>query len=148
MKLSLLGLGCTFVLLGCAHAPASQSPTFPAAAPGADPVAQAPAEAEAAPPIAELQTNPMLDEAMRRYAARDYVGAASAFQAAYAFEASSSLLLAQAQALRLAGNCEAALPLYDRFLETQTDPTYTNAVRPMMETCLDASADSAVARAQ
>lgn len=85
---------------------------------------------------------------MALYAAHDYRAAAEAFEAAHAREASPSLLLAQAQALRLAGDCDAALPLYERFLEAQTDPTYTNAVRPMIEACLDAqdAADSAVAR--
>ena len=146
MKLSVFGLGCSLALLGCANASTVQTgPATPEPAPA--PTARAP---EQAPPIAEVQSNPMLDRAMRLYAAQDYVGAAEAFQAAFAFEASPSLLLAQAQALRLAGNCDAALPLYERFLESQTDPTYTNAVRPMMESCLEtrSDADSAIAVAK
>jgi tetratricopeptide (TPR) repeat protein len=146
MKLSLLALGSSLLVLGCANAPTTAAPVAPEPAP----TAAAPAPAEASPPIAEQQSNPMLDEAMRLYAYGDYLGAAKAFQDAYAFEASPSLLLAQAQALRLAGDCDSALPLYERFLDSQTDPTYTNAVRPMMEACLDAGADAdaAIAKAE
>ncbi len=146
MKLSVFGFGCSLALLGCANASTVQTaPTTPEPAPAATARVQ-----DQGPPIAEVQSNPMLDRAMQLYAAQDYVGAASAFQAAFAFEASPSLLLAQAQALRLAGDCDAALPLYERFLDSQTDPTYTNAVRPMMESCLQeqTSADSAVAVAK
>ena len=139
MKLSAFGCGALF-LVGCASSPG------PATAPP-EPTSQ-PTAHDTPAPIAAQPSNPMLERAMALYAAHDYRAAAEAFQAAYAREASPSLLLAQAQALRLSGNCDAALPLYDRFLEAQTDPTYTNAVRPMMEACLDAqdAADSAVAR--
>lgn len=141
MKLSTFG--CTALLLvGCASSPGVvAAPHDTASSPTA-------AADETPAPIATQPTDPMLERAMALYAAHDYRAAAEAFQAAYARETSPSLLLAQAQALRLSGNCDDALPLYERFLETQTDPTYTNAVRPMMEACLDArdAADSAVAR--
>ena len=70
MKLSLLGLGCSFALLGCANAQVAQSPD--AATPEPAPVADAQTPEEA-PPIAQVQSNPMLDQAMQRYAARDYL---------------------------------------------------------------------------
>jgi hypothetical protein len=47
--------------------------------------------------------------------------AARAFAAAYADHPRPELLWAHAQALRFGGRCEAALPLYERFLAT--DPT-------------------------
>lgn len=141
MKLSVFGCG-VLLSVGCAS-----SPRATAAAPEAVATPTA-VTADAPPPIATQPSDPMLERAMALYAAHDYRAAAEAFQAAYARESSPSLLLAQAQALRLSGNCDAALPLYERFLDAQTDPTYTNAVRPMMEACLDAqdAAESAVAR--
>lgn len=144
MKLSAAGF-CTFLLVGCASSSAR-----PVESPEPTPASVATASEHDAPSIAAHATNPALDRALALYAAQDYRAAAEAFQAAYASEDSPSLVLAQAQALRLAGDCEAALPLYERFLASQTDPTYTNAVRPMMEACLDRqeAADSAVARSK
>ena len=140
MKLSAAGL--SLVLVGCASSQAT-APQPPATEP-----AVATTSDRSEPDTEVADRNAMLERAMVLYARQDYRAAAEAFQAAYAHEESPSLLLAQAQALRLAGDCESALPLYERFLATQTDPTYTNAVRPMMEACLDAeeASDSAVAR--
>jgi tetratricopeptide (TPR) repeat protein len=144
MKLSVAGF-CTLLLVGCASPGAR---TIASPEPSASPAATV--RDDAAPSIAAHATNPALERALALYAARDYRAAAEAFQAAYRTEDSPSLVLAQAQALRLAGDCPAALPLYERFLESQSDPTYTNAVRPMMESCLDRqqAADSAVARSK
>lgn len=57
----------------------------------------------------------------RAFAAQRWDEAARAFEAAYADHPRPELLWAQAQALRFGGRCEAALPLYERFLAT--DPT-------------------------
>jgi hypothetical protein len=141
MKLSMFACAA-FLSLACATSPGA------VAAPHDTASAHPPASDEGSAPITTQPSDPMLERAMALYAAHDYRAAADAFEAAYTREASPSLLLARAQALRLSGNCDAALPLYERFLEAQTDPTYTNAVRPIMATCLDAqdAAERAVAR--
>lgn len=52
----------------------------------------------------------------RAFDAQRWDEAADAFAAAYAEHPRPELLWAQAQALRFGGRCEAALPLYERFL--------------------------------
>ncbi len=52
------------------------------------------------------------------FAAQRWDEAARAFEAAYADHPRPELLWAQAQALRFGGRCDAALPLYERFVAT------------------------------
>jgi tetratricopeptide (TPR) repeat protein len=133
MKLasSIGGLG---VLLACTATPVRES--SPPDAP--------------APAFAERNENPALQQALQLYARKDYAAAAEAFESAYAADGSASLLLARAQALRLAGDCDGALEAYELFLRAESDPTYTNAVRPLIEQCTAgvAERDAAVARGQ
>lgn len=89
--------------------------------------------------LVESRPSPEVDRALRSYAAEDYETAAEAFADAYAIEASPALLFAQAQALRLAGDCRRALPLYQRFLAYESDPTYVNAIAPLIDECLSST---------
>jgi hypothetical protein len=75
------------------------------------------------------------DEAMRLYAAHQYRAAIARLEAAYAIDPRREILFAQAQATRLAGDCVAALPLYDRFLATGPPPQQVDATRIAVARC-------------
>jgi tetratricopeptide (TPR) repeat protein len=80
------------------------------------------------------------DEAMGLYAAHQYRAAIAAFEAAYALDPRREILFGQAQATRLAGDCPAALPLYDRFLATGPPPQQVEATRIAVARCQSAPA--------
>ncbi len=90
------------------------------------------ASVEAAPPAAK---NTELDEALALYEAERFDEAAKAFARAYEGDASSAALAGQAQSLQMAGDCVGAAVVFERFLEVEPDPTYTNAVQNMMDDC-------------
>jgi hypothetical protein len=69
------------------------------------------------------------------YVEENDLDAASAFEQAYSLAREPSLLLARAQALRLAGACEEAKPLYEAFLREAPAPTYGTAVRKLADQC-------------
>jgi hypothetical protein len=94
-------------------------------------VAEAPAQAQ--PPGAESQGH--FDQGMALYAARDFRAAARELEAAYAIEPRREILFAQAQATRLAGDCAAAVPLYQRFLATGPPQQQIEATRIAMTRC-------------
>jgi tetratricopeptide (TPR) repeat protein len=97
---------------------------------------------------AESPTDPdaklLYDEGMARYAARDYRAAIRAFEAAYAVEPRREFLFADAQATRLAGDCPAALALYQRFLDTHPAAPQVEATRIAVARC-EAAASATVA---
>jgi tetratricopeptide (TPR) repeat protein len=57
--------------------------------------------------------------AQSHFESGNYAAAAPELKAAYAIEPNSKLLYAWAQAERFAGNCKKAVPLYERYLETE-----------------------------
>lgn|SRR6185436_54584 len=75
------------------------------------------------------------DEAMGLYAAHEYRAAIAKLEAAYALDPRREILFAQAQATRLAGDCAAALPLYDRFLASNPPPQQVEATRIAVARC-------------
>ena len=79
------------------------------------------------------------DEAMALYAAHQYRAAILAFEAAYALDPRREILFGQAQATRLAGDCAAALPLYERFLATNPPPQQVAATRIAVARCAAAA---------
>jgi hypothetical protein len=89
----------------------------------------------AAEPAMAPAAKALYDEAMARYAARDYRAAIRALQAAYALDPRREFLFAQAQATRLAGDCPAALVLYQRFLDTQPAAPQIEATRIAVARC-------------
>jgi tetratricopeptide (TPR) repeat protein len=101
----------------------------------------------AAEPPMSLEAKVWYEEAMRLYAARDYRAAVSAFEAAYALDPRREILFGQAQAARLAGDCAAALPLYERFLATQPPPQQVEATRIGVARCAAMTAAAQAARA-
>src|SRR5688500_7808596 len=64
------------------------------------------------------QARALLDEGASAYARGDFTGAIAAFERGYAIDPAPVFLYAWAQAARYAGDCVAALDLYDRFLES------------------------------
>jgi len=93
------------------------------------------ASAWAADPPMQPDAKAHYDEAMALYSARQYRAAIAAFEAAYALDPRREILFAQAQATRLAGDCPAALPLYQRFLATDPPPQQVEATRIAVARC-------------
>jgi hypothetical protein len=75
------------------------------------------------------------EEGMALYRARSFSGAARALGEAYALEPRRDVLFAQAQATRLAGDCAAALPLYQQFLDSDPPEQQIAATRIAMGRC-------------
>jgi tetratricopeptide (TPR) repeat protein len=75
------------------------------------------------------------DEAMKLYAAHQYRAAILQFEAAYAIDPRREILFGEAQATRLAGDCAAALPIYDRFLATGPPAQQVEATRIAVARC-------------
>jgi tetratricopeptide (TPR) repeat protein len=99
-----------------------------------------------AAPVARAQTTPvpppMNDEArahydrgLNLYAAKDYAGAIRALEQGYAVEPRREFLFAQAQAQRLAGDCQRAVPLYQRFLATSPTDAQESAAQLGLARC-------------
>jgi tetratricopeptide (TPR) repeat protein len=128
MKLSSLVLGLAVMVMGCA---AKQAPTTTSASPPGT-ATYAPVASASSAEGHELSK---LDQAVRLYQQHEYEQAALAFEEAYALEQEPSLLLAQAQALRLAGDCEQAKPLYEAFLREAPSPTYASWVHQVASDC-------------
>jgi hypothetical protein len=66
----------------------------------------------------DTEARARLEIGSERYRAGDYRAAAAEFRAAYAREPHPRLLYNWAQAERLAGNCEAAIPLYRKLVDS------------------------------
>jgi hypothetical protein len=124
MKLSIVVLGVVAVA-GCA-ASADQ----PAVAPTLD---HQHAQVHRTEAVA-VENASHLDRGLQLYSEENYAEAAREFEQAYSLAPAPSLLLAQAQALRLAGACEEAAPLYEAFLR-EAEPTHGTAVRKLARDC-------------
>ena len=99
-----------------------------------------------AAPVARAQTTPvtppMNDEArahydrgLNLYAAKDYAAAIHELEQGYAVEPRREFLFAQAQAQRLAGDCQRAVPLYQRFLATTPTAAQESAAQLGLARC-------------
>lgn len=88
----------------------------------------------AEPPLAPAAQG-HLDRGLAHYAAHEYPEAVAEFQAGYAVEPRREFLFAWAQAARLGGDCAAAVPLYQRFLETQPALRQAAAARTGIARC-------------
>jgi tetratricopeptide (TPR) repeat protein len=69
------------------------------------------------------------------YAARNFAAAVPEFEQGFAIDPRREFLFAEAQALRLAGACARAVPLYRRFLETDPSPLQIEAARLGLDRC-------------
>jgi tetratricopeptide (TPR) repeat protein len=86
-----------------------------------------------------VSTNPEAEAQYRvgiqRANAKDYDGAIRALQAAYAIDPRREILFAWAQAERLSGDCDDAIPLYRRFLDSDPPARQVEAARFHLERC-------------
>lgn len=70
------------------------------------------------PRLEKPEARKHLEAGLDHYRAKSYVDAAREIERAFALEPRPELLYTWAQALRLAGDCKSAVPLYERFLAT------------------------------
>lgn len=95
----------------------------------------------------QLLSNPeaqaKFQEAQNAFAEEDFAAAAKAVEAAYLIEPKPMLLYPWAQAERSQGNCEAAVQLYRRFLDTNPPDQFVGPATENMNRCqeeIDAAA--------
>ena len=92
----------------------------------------------------ELLSNPeaqaKLAEAQAAFEEEDYAAAARAIEAAYLIEPKDALLYPWAQAERQRGNCDAAVELYQRFIESDPGPDFVEAAQQNIDRCEEESA--------
>ncbi|HEY2901252.1 MAG TPA: hypothetical protein VGL59_11795 [Polyangia bacterium] len=75
------------------------------------------------------------DRGLAFYGSKDYPAAIAELQAGYAADPRREFLFAEAQAQRLAGDCQHAVPLYQRFLATDPSAVQVNAAQVGLARC-------------
>lgn len=86
---------------------------------GSEPPSQPP-ESEPDPDPAETPPSSAAIRAQQHFQAEEWEAAIEALMEAYANDPDPAYLYARAQAERMRGNCQVAIPLYQRFLEHKT----------------------------
>ncbi|HEY5925026.1 MAG TPA: hypothetical protein VIV11_25265, partial [Kofleriaceae bacterium] len=87
-----------------------------------------------------------IDAGVRAFEAKDYATASTELEAAYNLAPLSKLLFAWAQARRLGGHCDEAIPLYRRYLATKPTDQQIEAATTGMLLCERAQAPAPIAR--
>jgi tetratricopeptide (TPR) repeat protein len=75
------------------------------------------------------------DQGLELYGRRNFRAAIEEFEEGFAIEPRREFLFAEAQAYRLAGDCAHAVPLFNRFLETQPSAIQIDATRLALDRC-------------
>jgi hypothetical protein len=83
----------------------------------------------------------LYDRGLQRFQSHDYANATADFEAGFAIEPRREFLFAEAQARRLAGDCKAAVALYQRFLTTGPPALQMNATHIALGRCAQLLAD-------
>jgi tetratricopeptide (TPR) repeat protein len=127
---------CLFVVAGSlrAQAQADEPPPTDSASPAVSPTAIAPA-AEPAASEMNSEAKAHYTRGLELYAARNFAAAVPEFELGFAIDPRREFLFAEAQALRLAGACTRAVPLYRRFLESDPSPLQIEAARLGLDRC-------------
>lgn len=86
-------------------------------------------------PAPEYRRNPHFVRGSRAFTAGRFAEAADAFELAYDAAPHTELLWAWAQAVRLAGRCQAAIELYRRYLATDPATTDVEDARSNIRLC-------------
>jgi tetratricopeptide (TPR) repeat protein len=111
-------------------------------------LALAAAAGPAEPTTEDLQAKEHLDRALALYEEKDYVKAAKEFEQAYQADPRPEMLYPWAQSLRLGGNCDAALPLYRRYLESAPAEEGVARAKKQIERCEEVALATAPPRPQ
>jgi tetratricopeptide (TPR) repeat protein len=82
------------------------------------------------------------DRGLALYGDKDYAGAITELEAGYAIDPRREFLFAEAQALRLNGDCKSAVPLYKKFLDSGPDDVQTNAAHIALGRCAEQMAST------
>ena len=77
----------------------------------------------------------LLGEAQAAFEAQDFAKAAKLLEEAYLIEPNAQLLYPWAQAERSQGNCETAITLYERFLESKPAKQFADAAQGNIDRC-------------
>lgn len=85
------------------------------------------------PPNTQAQAR--FEDGVRHAQARRFDDAAEAFSQSFALGANRAALFAWAQSQRLAGRCEEAVPLYERFVAVSEQPEETQAAKIGLRRC-------------
>jgi hypothetical protein len=75
------------------------------------------------------------DRGLELYRARDFAGSIRALEQGFAIDPRREFLFAEAQALRLAGDCARAIPLYQRFIDSGAQAVQAQAARLGIDRC-------------
>jgi hypothetical protein len=87
------------------------------------------------------------DRGLALYGDKDYAGAIGELEAGYALDPRREFLFAEAQALRLSGDCKGAVPLYKRFLDSEPDDVQINGAHIALARCAEQMASTPAATA-
>ncbi len=104
------------------------------------------AQEAAAPERSEPSADEYLAQGVEAYGAAEYERALQLYEQAYALEPKPQLLYAMAQTQRALGDCQAAIELYDRFLESEPSEVAANAARTNRQRCAPSAAPSGSAQ--
>lgn len=92
-----------------------------------------------------LAPAPGADDPARLIREGDYAGAAAAFERRYDETGDPALLFGQAQALRRAGDCRGAIPVFERFVATDPPQADVDAADAAIAACREIIGASAAA---
>jgi len=106
-------------------------------------VATSPARADDPPPMRDAART-LLEAGMARFEAGDFAGAAEKFAEARTIDPHRDLFYAEAQAQRRGGHCEAAIPLYEAFLQAGPPEAEASLARGNMSQCKVIAPNTAV----
>lgn len=87
------------------------------------------------PPASKTPSASHLEDGLRLYSEKRFFEAAEAFGEAYKRGGSTPALFAEGQSLHMAGDCAAALEVFEELLMVEPDPTYAVVVNDLMESC-------------
>jgi tetratricopeptide (TPR) repeat protein len=90
---------------------------------------------DAAAATMKPEARALYEHGLTQYQAKDFAGAIDAFERGYAVDPRREFLFADAQARRLAGDCRGAVPLYQRFLETDPPAVQASATHLGLSRC-------------
>jgi len=95
-------------------------------------------------PVSDPEALEKLAEAQEAFKGKDFAAAAAAIEATYLIEPAPALLYPWAQAEREQGNCEVAIELYQRFLDSGPDEEIAAAAQSNIDRCSEQLDDADV----